>query len=202
MPKTAEEIATEQAAADRAAADKAAQEATNGFPADTALDQMSVEQREAYWKFQARKHENTVKSRADYDQLKQAAAELAQLKAANATAEEKALENARLQGENIGAQRYVKAAVRGEIRASAPHLKPEQVDELLSIIDTSAVLRDDGEVDAEKVGKIISSFAPADKQEKHTDSYSDTIRQSRQASGAGSIAELKKQYHEQHSKKG
>lgn len=165
-----------------------------GFPANTPLEQMNVEQQLAYWKHNARKHENTVKARSDYDQLKADAAELAQLKQANATAEEQALEEARRQGENIGAARYVKAAVRGEIRATAPHLKVEQVDELLSIIDPSAVIRDDGEVDADKIGKIISSFAPADKQETPGDSYSETIKQTRHASGAGSIAELKKRY--------
>lgn len=165
------------------------------FPEGKSLVDMTEAQRTEYWRHKAQKHEKASKIDPDrLDQLRAAAAELEQLKRANATEQEKAIEDALRQGENLGAERYVKFAIKGEIRATAPHLKPEQVDELLSIINPSAVIRDDGEVDADKIGKIISSFAPAAKQETPGDSYSETIKQTRHASGAGSIAELKKRY--------
>lgn len=63
----------------------------NGYPANTPVAEMKPEEQVAYWRTQARKHEDRVKERADYDDLKAAAAELEQLKAAGMTEQEKRL---------------------------------------------------------------------------------------------------------------
>lgn len=60
-----------------------------GFPESTPLAQMTAEQREAYWKHQARKHEQRARERADYDDLKAKAAKLDEIEAANKSELEK-----------------------------------------------------------------------------------------------------------------
>lgn len=46
-----------------------------GFPEGTPVAEMTAEQQAAYWKHQARKHEERARSRADYDDVKKKAAE-------------------------------------------------------------------------------------------------------------------------------
>ncbi|WP_347134808.1 hypothetical protein [Staphylococcus aureus] len=135
-----------------------------GFPANTPLAEMDATQREAYWRFHAKKHEKTAKSRGDYDALK---AELQSVK-------ERLLEDARREGEKTGSHRVLKAAIRGEIRANAPHLPATDIDSLVEIIAPEALLDSAGNIDAAKIQNIIES--------------------------AGSIAALKQQYKEQNLK--
>lgn len=207
MPKTPEEIAAEQqAAADKAAADKAAQEAANGFPAETPLDQMTVEQREAYWKFQARKHEGTVKSRADYDDLKAKADELETLKAASATQAEKDLEEARRQGENIGAGRYLKAAVEGRFQALTGK-SDEEIATIFAHADAQSFTDDQGLIDTEKLKSYAATFGTKDAQQQQLphDPVAAAIAAQRQAAGGGntgSIAEMQRQRVEELKSKG
>ena len=66
-------------------------EQATGYPANTPVAEMKPEEQVAYWRTQARKHEDRVKERADYEDLKAAAAELEQLKAAGMTEQEKRL---------------------------------------------------------------------------------------------------------------
>jgi hypothetical protein len=205
MPKTPEEIAAEaKAAADKLAADKAAQDAANGFPSETPLDQMTVDQREAYWRHQARKHENTVKSRADYDELKQKATELEQLQAANATAEEKALEEARREGENTGAQRYLKDAVTAKFQAITGK-DDDETAVIFGHVDPLSFTNDRGDIDKEKLAAYAATFGPVT---GSSSTSADPVREALErqraggsGSGSGSIKEMQKQRVEKLQKK-
>lgn len=185
------------------------------WPANTPLAEMTVEQREAYHRYHSRKHEQAEKdlrqqldARSDYDQIK---AELEQLRQSGMSeaerAAEEAREQARREGENLGAARYIRAAVRGETRAilAAKGLSDSDesvktaVESLVDSLDHTKLLDGQGEVDA---GKLAAMIAPLigegpgrGDESQQRDSYSDSIRRSRQASGStGSIAALKTQY--------
>lgn len=202
MPKTPEEIAAEEkaaaekAAADKLVADKAADDAKNGFPSETAVDDMTPDQQVAYWKHQARKHEKASKSHADYDQLKQDAEELAKLKAANATDREKEVEEARREGENLGAERYLKDAVKGHFRA-ATGKNPDEVDKAFEHIDAKSFVDAQGDVDVEKLEEFAKSFGGSGDSNKNSqdDPVKAAIERQRQGgggSGSGSIEEIRK----------
>lgn len=154
-------------------------EADRGFPANTSLAEMTTEQQLAYWKFQARKHEDTAKARGDYDEVKAAAdaraQELEQLRAAAMTESEKALDQARKDGEQAGraavaAEAAAREAARGakfvdamlEV-AMAPggRLDRDRVAPILEALDKSRYVNADGEVDTEAIGKLIDSLAGA-----------------------------------------
>ncbi len=59
-----------------------------GFPQNTPWRDMKPEEQVAYWQHQARRHEDRVKSMADYDQLKQVEAEYQRIREANQTEQE------------------------------------------------------------------------------------------------------------------
>lgn len=210
MPKTPEEIAAEEAAAkaaaDKAAAEKAAADAANGFPSETPLDQMTAEQREAYWKHQARKHEGTAKARQDYDQLKADSEELAKLRAANATDEEKARDEARREGENIGAARYLKQAVMGRFQGLTGKDTAE-IDTIFAHVDPNTFTDASGDIDADALAKYAATFGSKDDDgTPPADPVRDALnRQQRPSSagggGGGSISELKQQRKEALQKK-
>jgi hypothetical protein len=132
-----------------------------GFPANTPLTEMTVEQREAYWKHQARKHESTAKSRQDYDQLKADSEELAQLKKDGQTDQEKALEQAReearREGENLGAERYLRDAVTARFGALTGK-SVEDVDKAFAHIDVHSFIGQDGAIDNDALTEFASSF--------------------------------------------
>lgn len=205
MPKTPEEIAAEEkAAADKLAADKAAADkaaAESGFPADTPLEQMTVEQREAYWKDKAQKHEKRAKARGDYDQMKADSLELAALKAANATAEEKALEEARRQGENIGAERYLKEAVKGRFQGITKKTDGE-IEVIFEHVDAASFTDEKGDIDTVKLAAYAATFGTSGVKQVEDPVAAALARQRHVADGTGSsIADKRRAVRESMTKK-
>lgn len=144
------------------------QETDKGFPADTPLVEMNVEQREAYWKHQARKHENTVKSRADYDALAEKARQFDELQRQQLPADERArqdaVEQARRDGEAQARLALAPQLVRAEFRAAAPRVEEDKLNSFLEDLDLSKYLKDDGSVDSARVqakASLLPSTNPA-----------------------------------------
>lgn len=132
-----------------------------GFPADTPIAEMAAEQQAAYWKHQARKHENTVKARGDYDALKAKAAEADRLRQERETESEAAVRKAREEGEAEARKALVPSLVASAFRAEAKGvLTDEQRDALLEDLDLSRYLTDTGEVDTDRVAKKVAAIAP------------------------------------------
>lgn len=140
----------------------------NGFPENTPWRDMAPEQQVAYWQYQSKKHESRAAQAADYDQVK---AERDELKARTQTAEEKALEEAReearRQGENIGAQRYLKDAISARLTShlarSAPDLNDDQLAErvsgILDVVDLSKFVdANSGDLLNDKIKALTGSF--------------------------------------------
>ena len=140
-----------------------------GFPAETPLTEMTVEQREAYWKHQARKHETRVKSLGDVDTLKAKAAKFDELELAKLTPAEKVIEEARAEerAKVLAEQTQTVAGrlVAAEFKvALAGRRSSEEVAALLEPLDLNKFLTSDGEVDADKVKTYAAGIAPAGRQ--------------------------------------
>ena len=134
------------------------QSSDNGFPADTPLTEMSVEQREAYWKHQARKHETRANARGDYDTVK---AELDRLKQATETDTDKAVREAREAGKSEARMAAVDDTVTALLRMGlrARGVPDDDLDEIVSTINLSAHADDKGLVNDEKVLRTIERLA-------------------------------------------
>jgi hypothetical protein len=142
-----------------------------GFPDGTPLERMTVEQREAYWKYHARKHEDRVKAFGDL--TPERLAEL-QEKARRAEALEhdlmsetersvaEAAAQARLVAEAELMPELVTAYFRSELKGRVPD---EQLDERLAAIteplDLTKFFTEAGKVDTAKVAAFVANIAPA-----------------------------------------
>jgi hypothetical protein len=122
-----------------------------GFPANTPWRDMTAEQQSAYWRHQSQGWEQRAKGRDDYDAIK---ADRDRLAAANLTDEQRAaqeaIEEARRDGENTGAERYLSAAVRAHFQrltglddekttTAFRHVRPESFTDQQGEIDTTAL---------------------------------------------------------------
>lgn len=133
----------------------------HGFPDKTPVADMKPEEQVAYWKHQARKHEDRSRGTADYEAIKR---ERDELKARTQTAEEKALEDAKAEGRAEAAKASLPRLVAAEFRAAAAGRIPaDQLATLLEPLDLTKFLSaDGGEVDTDKVQQYIDGIAPAD----------------------------------------
>lgn len=132
-----------------------------GFPAETATKDMTADQRSEYWRHKARKHEDTSKSRADYDAIK---AERDQLRAAGMSDAENAIEDARAAAANE-ARLEERGKLAGQIAHARLHgalsargLKDEQITAIVTPLNPHHFLTDTGEVDAAKVSSFVDSL--------------------------------------------
>lgn len=132
-----------------------------GFPANTPLAEMTPEQQAAYWKDKARKHEGTVKDRADYDALKAKAARLDELERAGETDTDKAIREAREAGAadaiKTSFDKTAKALLRMGLRSA--NVEDKDIDEIVEQANLSAFADEDGDVDDEKVARYIKRNA-------------------------------------------
>jgi hypothetical protein len=173
-----------------------------GFPANTRTEDMTPEQQVAYWKDKARKHERRASERADYDELKTAAEELAALKRSQQTDQERALEEAReaarREGENIGAQRYLKDAVLARFQ-KLTGLDDDAATQAFDFVDVSRFVGDGGEINAEALKTFASTFGPNVQENQHSgsgDPVRDAMNRQQHRPGGtsgGSIAEMARQ---------
>lgn len=171
-----------------------------GFPADTAVAEMTSDQQIAYWKHHSRQHEARAKSRADYDQLKADSEELARLRAENQTEAERALaearEEARREGENLGAARYLADAVKAKFQ----HLtgkSDEEVATAFAHVNAQSFTTDQGDIDSAALTAFAATFgATAGPQTPPLDPIRAAMEQQQQNPGVtsgGSIAEMARQ---------
>lgn len=134
----------------------------DGYPPNTPIAQMTEGQQAAYWKAQARKHEDRVKAMADYDQMKTAYDEYQRLLTASQTQHEKDVAEARRQGHASALAEAGGQLVEQWVRAAAAgRLADESVNALLAGLDRSRFLHANGGVDTDKVYQFVGSIAPA-----------------------------------------
>lgn len=103
-----------------------------------------------------------TKKYADYENLKTAAAELATLKAANATDLEKAVNTATTETRSAVAREYGEKLARGTLKAQlGTRMDAKVADELIADLNIGKFVGDDGEVDEEEITKAVDRLAPA-----------------------------------------
>jgi hypothetical protein len=142
---------------------------SRGFPENTPVAEMEPAQQVAYWKHQARKHENTVKEfgkrYGNYDQIAERARQYDALLASTQTDQERAVAEAR----KSAAEEARAAAVAefgGQLVAARLHsalagrLDQEQIEGLIEGVDPRRFLDDSGAVDTDKVTKWADRVAP------------------------------------------
>lgn len=132
---------------------------THGFPENTPLTDMTVEQREAYWKHKARKWEKNASSREDYEEVKR---ERDALKAQTMTDAEKAIEQAKKDATAETAQKYGSKMAETVMRVAlgVRGIQGDELEDKLSYVDFTKFLGDNGDVDTDKVHRYLDTVAP------------------------------------------
>jgi hypothetical protein len=153
------------------AAGKVEEVGENGFPEKTPVKDMTGDQQVAYWKHQARKHEDRVKTMSDYDALK---AERDELKSKTQTADEKAIDAAKAEAATAAttAERAKLAPklVAAEFKAiNAGRIDVDKMKDVLDGLDYTKFLTPEGDADADKVKRFVDGIAPADGKRKWPD---------------------------------
>jgi hypothetical protein len=176
----AAKAAAEKAAADKAAADKAAADAAaaaakaaaenNGFPPNTPLEQMTADQREAYWKFQSRKHEERVKAYGgltpeQIKDLQEKATKHDALERELMSEKDKAVAEAADKAKADVLAAFTPQLVRAEFKAALTgRVDPDKLEERLTTIleplDITKFLNAAGAVDTDKVTAFVDNIAP------------------------------------------
>jgi hypothetical protein len=138
-----------------------------GFPANTPLEQMNVEQREAYWKDKARKHEDRNKAFGkltpeELADLRSKAEKHDELELELGTEADKKAAEARKAASAEADARYQPLLVQAKFEAAAAgRIEPEKLATILEPLDLSKFLTTDGTPDADKVRAYVDGIAPA-----------------------------------------
>jgi len=164
---------------------------------------MTVEQREAYWKFQSRKHEGRANERKDYDDLKKKADEYDELLKSTRTEQEKAVEDAKKEGADAARSeeqaRIAPKLVAAEFRAVvAGRMTAEQLTAVLEPLDSTKFLSDTGEVDTQKVATFVASIVPADDGKGGKPGFPNLGQGRRTTGGTPSVGTGSERYAERH----
>jgi len=193
--------AEEKAAADKVIADAIAKQNELGFPANTPVAEMTDAQQAAYWRNESKKQQAIADSRKDYTTLAEKAAAHDKYLSEHATEEEKAREEARREGEVIGAEKYLKAAVIGTFQALTGKTD-EEVAATFEHVDPKSFLDDKGEIVAEKLKAFAATFVPKGAGGKEDPVAAALARQQKAGGGTGSsIAEKRRETREAMTKK-
>lgn len=158
------EAAAAQAA--EAAAAAAAQDA-KGYPDNTRPEDMKAEEQAAYYRAQARKHEDRNKDLLKLtggkygDDLKADLDELGKLRTDRLTDSERAVEDARKTAREEAQREFGPKMARLAFDTALAHRDDRE--DLIAALNLTSVLTDDGDVDTAKVRSIVEKIAPADK---------------------------------------
>lgn len=141
-----------------------------GFPENTPVASMTLEQQVAYHKHQARKHEQRATAYREAaggksaDDLKNDLTELGTLRTERMTESEKQVNQAKVEGRREAALTLAPQL----FDVALAHVDEERRKVLIDTIDLSKVVSDAGEIDTAKVKSIAESLAPADKDQGNT----------------------------------
>lgn len=138
----------------------------SGFPANTPIDQMTADQQTAYWKHQARKHEDRVKALDGLtpEQLAELRAKADRQEAMEhelASDAEKRERAARKEAAAEAEAKYLPKLARAHIEGTANGRVPtDALSAALEYLDLNKFVSN-GDVDTDKVRAFVDSIAPA-----------------------------------------
>jgi hypothetical protein len=121
-----------------------------GFPANTPIVDMTVEQRAKYWEHQSKKHEKNRKPDNLAD-LQAKAQKLDQIENDAKSPDQKAIDAARAEGLLAGRRELLPAAIAAELRAQVPTLTAEEVTEIVDDLNLDKFMTADGGIDMDRV---------------------------------------------------
>lgn len=130
-----------------------------GFPANTPLTDMKPEEQAAYWRFQARKHENAYKG-LDLDALKAKAAAHDAAEAAKLTPSEQAIREAKEAGKAEAAVEANRKTATAILRVSLQTRgkTAEAVEAIIAATNPDSFIAN-GDVDTDKVAAYADQFS-------------------------------------------
>lgn len=133
-----------------------------GFPAETPLTEMTVEQREAYWKHHARRHENALRGLGDTTELQRKAKLYDDAEAAKLTPSDQAVNAAREEGRQAALaeanQQTVTAILQANLAARGQ--AEDDIADIVVAVNPAAFITD-GKVDTAKVTAYANRIAGA-----------------------------------------
>lgn len=169
-------------------------ESEHGFPADTPVAEMTDKQAAAYYKHQSRKHEERARSYRsaaggkDPDELKGIVTEAEEARRGKLTVDEKALEDARKEGERAILADLAPKAVESAFKLLLGDMPKAEIEAEIELLDLKKFLTEDNQVDTDKVKARVQKIRPdKGQQEKQRD-----FGQGRRGSGAptGGVAAI------------
>lgn len=167
-----------------------------GYPQGVAVADMTAEQQAAYWRDHSRKHEQRNKellalADGDPEKLKQIIREHGELRQKTMTEHERDLEQAREEGRRLAITEAGTAAVEALINGAVDSGRVERAraDSILSVLDRSKFLTEEGRVDTAKVNGLIESIATPAKGDSGSGPSFDLGQGHRPGAGATSKSE-------------
>lgn len=144
-----------------------------GFPKDTPVAEMTTEQQVAYYKHQSRKHEErateyrTAAGGKTAAEVKAGLESADELRRQSLTDQQKAVEDAEKKGREETAREYAPKAARAVFELALKHVEDkDERSEILDAIDVKSVITASGDIDTDKVSRIVARLAPAGKAEE------------------------------------
>lgn len=173
-----------------------------GFPKDTPVAEMKVEEQAAYWKHQSRKHEQTWKGIVGdrkVDDVKNDLTEMERIRQEKLTPSEKAIEEAEQRGRSAATTESLKTAAKAILKA---HLegsgKSEQdIKDLMTPVDVTAFI-ENGDIDTGRLSEFAKKIAPADTGTGGRRDFGGGRRETHTGSG---VSAGQQRYQERHGKK-
>lgn len=166
--------AEKKAADDKAAAEKKSAEQA-GYPANTKVEDMTLEQQVAYYRHQQQKHEGRNKelmriTGGKYgDDLAKQLEEGEKARRAQLSAEERRVEDAREEGRSTAISTASRQLAAQFFDVSLDHVEEDQRKVLLETIDLASVVNSDGTIDTDKVKRVAGILAPKDAKSTNRD---------------------------------
>lgn len=171
-----------------------------GFPADTAVKDMTVEQQAAYHRHQSQKWEQRAKAsdrvaRDDYDKV---VAERDKLRQANETDHEKALREAKDAGASEAREQVFTETATAMLRmALRGHgiTKDDDLDEIVAATNLAHFKGDDGAIDDQKVAALAKRMAGTAGAQQWPDMGQDKSGSSKRTGGMAAGSEAWEELH-------
>lgn len=177
-------------------------ESEPSFPAGVPLRDMTVEQREAYWKDKAKKHERTWRSVIDKnltpEQVLAMQQELSDLRQANETDHEKALREAKDAGASEAREQVFTETATAMLRmALRGHgiTKGDDLDEIVAATNLAHFKGEDGGIDDQKVAALAKRMAGTAGAQQWPDMGQDKSGSSKRTGGMAAGSEAWEELH-------
>ena len=183
----------------------------SGFPANTPVDQMTPEEKAAYWRAESKKHQKVAakyEKLGDVDTVAQALEDAEKTRNESLTEQQKAVADATKAGETAGYEKardlFAKPAISAilQTRVKRPGETDQEVqarvEGVIGALNVTAFLNEDGALDAAKVETFAQSLAPSDGDEQRpgNDPIADALRRQHQNphGHGGSIASMEEEH--------